>query len=138
MDEENTAAGDSVLDPVSDPAGAADPVQVVSVDELLERLTSSGEEPVEETEAEPEEPSLSDQYFASALEDTSSTDTVELLREIKTELADVKSELTPHDLLTTNFADYTVTEGLLLLALIYGVVSACVKMLKGGFSWLSW
>lgn len=141
MDEEiidsGNLSGDPVLDPVSDPASAVDPVQVVSVDELIERLTSAGEdeteEPVKEepVEEEPEEPSLADQYFASALEDASSEEVVQLLTEIKAELA-------PHDLMNTNFADYTVTEGLLLLALVYGVISVCVRMLKGGFSWLSW
>lgn len=135
MDQENTAAGTEVLDPVSDPESAADPVQVVSVDELVERLTSTGEE--EETD-EDSEPSLSDQYFSSALEDTTGAETVQLLREVKTELVAIKAELAPHDLMTTNFADYTVTEGLLLLALIYGVVSVCIRMIKGGFSWLSW
>lgn len=136
MDEEiidsGNLSGDPVLDPVSDPASAADPVQVVSVDELIERLTSAGEDETEEpVEEEPEEPSLADQYFASALEDASSEEVVQLLTEIKAELA-------PHDLMNTNFADYTVTEGLLLLALVYGVISVCVRMLKGGFSWLSW
>lgn len=38
--------------------------------------------------------------------------------------------------LTTDFADYTVTEGLLLLLLVLAVVMICVKMLKGGFYWL--
>ena len=39
-------------------------------------------------------------------------------------------------LLTTRFEDYTVTEGLLLLLLLSVFVSACVRMLKGGFAWL--
>ena len=47
-------------------------------------------------------------------------------------------EATDHPLLTTPFADYTVTEGLLLLALLLAVVKSCVRMLKGGFSWLGW
>ena len=38
--------------------------------------------------------------------------------------------------LTTDFNDYTVTEGLLLLILVLAVVMICVKMLKGGFYWL--
>jgi len=38
--------------------------------------------------------------------------------------------------LTTNFEDYTVTEGLLLLVLLFGIVMACIKLLKGGFYWL--
>lgn len=41
-----------------------------------------------------------------------------------------------HPLLTTPFEDYTVTEGLLLLALVLAVISLCIRMLKEGFSWL--
>lgn len=132
-DENNSSVLESSPDPAFD-SGSSAPVQVVSVDELVERLTSSGEE---ET-AEEAEPSAADQFFASALEDTTGADTVQLLREIRAELVAIKDELTPHDLMTTNFSDYTVTEGLLLLALVYGVVSVCIRMIKGGFSWLSW
>lgn len=142
MDEETVetvdTSGDSVLDPSPDPAPAADPVQVVSVDELINRLTSAGEDGEaaedETEEPTPDEPSAADQFFASALEDTTGQDTVQLLREIKTEI----QQLAPHDLMTTNFSDYTVTEGLLLLALIGGVASICIKMLRRGFSWLTW
>ena len=38
--------------------------------------------------------------------------------------------------LTTPFEEYTVTEGLLLLLLLLAVVAACVRLVKGGFSWL--
>lgn len=38
--------------------------------------------------------------------------------------------------MTTNFQDYTVVEGLLLLILVLVVVMICVKMIKGGFYWL--
>lgn len=38
--------------------------------------------------------------------------------------------------LTTPFEEYTVTEGLLLMLLLLAVVMICVKLLKGGFSWL--
>ncbi len=132
--EENTAAGTEVLDPLSGTPDDQTPVQVVSVEELVERLTSTGEEETDEAA----EPSASEQFFTRALEDTSGEDTVQLLREIHTELVAIRDELTPHDLMTTNFSDYTVTEGLLLLALVYGVVSVCIRMIKGGFSWLSW
>lgn len=39
-------------------------------------------------------------------------------------------------LLTTSFSDYTVTEGLLLLLLLCLVAQSCIRILKGGFSWL--
>lgn len=41
-----------------------------------------------------------------------------------------------HPLMTTSFQDYNVTEGLLLLLLLSAFIAACVRMLKGGFSWL--
>lgn len=40
--------------------------------------------------------------------------------------------------MTTNFNDYTVTEGLLLLLVILVFLKWCVKIVKGGFSWLWW
>ena len=43
-----------------------------------------------------------------------------------------------HPALETPFAEYTVTEGLLLLLLVLVIASWCVKMIKGGFSWLLW
>lgn len=146
MDNENTM--DTSVDTVPPDGGdsfdtstlpAAPVQQVVSVDELLERLTESagnqGEADSDVTQEDDEEisiePSLAEEYYAYVLQDTTGEQTVQLLEEIK-------AELEPHDLMTTNFADYTVSEGLLLLALLGGVVSACVKMLKGGFSWLSW
>ena len=38
--------------------------------------------------------------------------------------------------LTTPFADYTVTEGLLLTLLLLAFLAFCNKVVKGGFSWL--
>lgn len=41
-----------------------------------------------------------------------------------------------HPALTTSFADYTVTEALLLFLLLSVFLSACARMLRGGLSWL--
>ena len=142
MDNENNTI--DVLDTLSPDGGAADDtsapdtsstsMEVISVDELLERLSTTGEETEdlteESTEPEETEPSLSDQWYLMALDDTSSTDTVQLLTEIRDALPD------DHPLLTTNFEDYTVAEGLLLSLLLCVVGSWCVRMIKGGFSWL--
>lgn len=143
MDNESNTF--DVLDTLSPDGGAADdisasdasstPLEVISVDELLERLSSAGEEQSEElteetTEPEDTEPSLSDQWYLMALDDTSSTDTVQLLTEIRDALPD------DHPLLTTDFEDYTVAEGLLLSLFLCVVGSWCVRMIKGGFSWL--
>lgn len=48
----------------------------------------------------------------------------------------IVQEPPPRPLLTTPFSDYTVTEGLLLLLLLCLVAQSCIRMLKGGFSWL--
>lgn len=45
-------------------------------------------------------------------------------------------ETTMHPALTTNFADYTVVEALLLLLFVSMVVKSCIAMIKRGFSWL--
>lgn len=141
MDEETIdtggTSGTEVLDSVSDSSGDPPAVEVISVDELLERLTSTGEEgeeavPAEETEAEPAEPALSDQYFASMLEDTTNQEILTVCRLIRKDIED-----SVHPAMTTQFSDYTVSEALLLLVLVGGVMSACWKMLKGAFSWLS-
>lgn len=45
-------------------------------------------------------------------------------------------EDTSRPFLTTSFEDYTVTEGLLLMILLLAFLMFCIKVLKGGFSWL--
>ena len=82
-------------------------------------------------DGEDAEPTLQDQNFMSVLEDTSNADTVQLLTEIK-------QEVMRHPALTTDFADYTVSEGLLLLLFLSVFGSWLVRLLKGGFSWLLW
>ena len=119
----------------------ADPVTVVSVDELIDRLvqsTESGEEDASPDEPAPEEPA----------EESGEGDI--LLPEIDTGPMEIKgmdklltyAETIQHTLdhpaLTTSFQDYTVTEGLLLLILLAAFAAACVKILKGGFQWLRW
>lgn len=57
---------------------------------------------------------------------------------IRETLTEIKSSVEPHPLLDTPFEEYTVTEGLLLVAVLWFVVlTPCIKMLKGGFSWLN-
>ena len=41
-----------------------------------------------------------------------------------------------HPAMTTNFADYSVLEALLLLLVVWQVVKLCLRMLQGGFGWL--
>lgn len=51
-------------------------------------------------------------------------------------LSEIRQDVALRPLMTTKFVDYTVTEGLLLLILLWLVVRACARMLRGGFSWL--
>ena len=48
----------------------------------------------------------------------------------------VKDSGPTHPAMTTPFTDYTVTEALLLFSLLLAFVSACFRILKGGFPWL--
>ena len=125
-------------DPASEPS---EPVTVVSVDELIDRLVQStdpGEEDVNPDEPAPEEPA----------EETGEGDI--LLPEVDTGPMEIKGmdklltyaetiqQTLDHPPLTTSFQDYTVTEGLLLLILLAAFAAACVRILKGGFQWLRW
>ena len=109
----------------------ADPLTVVSVDELIDRLVqgsqdeeTSEEPPPEETEPLPEEGDL----FTEV-----DTGMDKLLT-----YAETVQQTLDHPVLTTSFQDYTVTEGLLLLIMLAAFAAACIKILKGGFQWLRW
>ncbi len=133
--------------PVADPETDPVPIQVISVDELIDRLQTPTEEPAEEeTEeppaADPEEPAPSNgltlpaEYYDFSM--TNDTDMLNAVQDILEEIREEREVQEPHPLLTTNFADYTVTEGLLLIGLLFGVGKVCIRMLKGGFKWLLW
>lgn len=105
------------------PEQTAEPVQVVPVDELVDLLTAGmeAEEPVE-TEPVPAEPAVVQ---------------VEGMDQLLDHMEVIEAELV-HPALETPFEDYSVSEGLLLLLLVLLLLSWCVKMIKGGFSWLLW
>ena len=125
-------------EPVSapEPEEPAAPVEVVTVDDLLDRLTEAGRETAEETAEPEEEPqeesaevseeSVSDE--AAAVQVVGMDTVIEYLEAIQGSM--------DHPVLTTPFEDYTVIEGLLLLLFLSVFVMACVKLLKGGFAWL--
>ena len=102
----------------------SDPVEVVTVDELLERLTTS--ESVEEDTAEEPESDVE-----AAVEPVEVVGMDQLLN-----LTGTIQKTVDHPLMTTPFSDYTVTEGLLLFLLLSAFAAACVRLLKGGFAWL--
>lgn len=115
----------------------ADPLTVVSVDELIDRLVqgsqdeeTSEEPPPEETEPLPEEGDLFTEVDTGPME-------IKGMDKLLTYAETVQQTL-DHPALTTSFQDYTVTEGLLLLILLAAFATACIKILKGGFQWLRW
>ena len=105
------------------PAQDLDPMEVISVEELLGRLAEE-QEAVAEEEAVPEE-----ETEPEPLEVAGTDETIRLLETIQT-------QLTPHPFLTTPFEEYTVTEGLLLLLVLAAFAGCCIKLLRRGFSWL--
>lgn len=107
-----------------DPAPA---MEVVSVDELLERVAAAdaalaeGEDPAE---GDPEE--VTEELPEEEVSEESET---------YTEVLEVVQDDT-HYFLTTDFADYTVTEGLLLVILIAMFLKWIGGAIKEGFYWL--
>ena len=139
---ETTTTTEPVVDdpveetPVSDPEATtpeapetvedpAQPMEVVSVDELLERVAANdaaaAAESIEET---PEE----------TMEETPEEEVTEE-PETYTEVVEVVADDT-HYFLTTNFADYTVTEGLLLCIFLVMFLKIIGGAIKEGFYWL--
>ncbi len=117
----------------------ADPLTVVSVDELIDRLVQSGQEEAEESppadaDELPEEGNQTGDIF---MEVDPGPMEIKGMDKLLTYAETVQQTL-DHPALTTSFQDYTVTEGLLLLILLAAFAAACIRILKGGFSWLRW
>ena len=112
-------------------------MEVISVDDLLGRLTAGeeagGEETSETPEGETGEEAREGTGEGTEIPEETGPSAADTALEL---LETIQKDVSPHPFLTTDFADYTVTEGLLLLALLLAVISLCIKMLKEGFSWL--
>ncbi len=107
------------------------PVEVVSVDELVDRLISDTEEQTEQETQEPEPVEETvEPVTPSAMEIVGMDQLLENVEMIQLTV--------DHPALETPFEEYTVMEGLLLLLFVLVIISWCVKMIKGGFSWLLW
>ena len=105
---------------VEDPAP---PMEVVSVDELLERVAAA-----DAAQTEGEDPAEGDPEEVTEEEVTEEP-------EVYTEVLEVVQDDT-HYFLTTDFADYTVTEGLLLVIIIAMFLKWIGGSIKEGFYWL--
>lgn len=134
-----------------EPEEAGPPVEVISVDELLDRLAQPAQEETsapEEAESAPEaEPGVAVGGIISAdnpLDLTMEPAPLEIIGMDKLltqtaamqQLQTLIQQTLNHPMLTTSFADYTVTEGLLLLLLLFFFLKACADMLRRAFSWL--
>ena len=129
------------VEPAPDPAPEAEPeqapVEVISVGELLDRLAGEDTQEPEESAGEPAEEEPAEVIDPGPFQELWDTPIQvigmdEALRHLRTIVAQTE----PHPAMTTDFADYTVSEALLLLLLLSIFMAACIKMLKGGFAWL--
>lgn len=128
-----------------EPEPSAPVIEVISVEDLLGRLTQA--EPDEPYEDElPEAQAAAGEIVGEVVDET--VEQIRLaeisgkldvlgghLRDLDRELTLIESRL-DHPLLTTSFEDYSVGEGLLLLLLLCAFAKVCMNMIKGAFSWL--
>lgn len=125
---------------------ASNPVEVISVGDLLDILQSVGQASAEELPAEelPADETTADPGDVQAVElDPATLALLDAVKGIKTELIQISDQVAEiqlasdgKPLLTTPFEDYSVSEGLLLLLLLSLFLSACYKILRGGLQWL--
>ncbi len=131
--------------PEAEPAPEpADPVTVVSVDELVDRLIQSTQE--EEDSGDGSEALTAEAKVIPGEGDIGIDDVVpgligdvvDILLGIRKGMENVESieHVVNHPALTTPFQEYTVTEGLLLLLLLFFFLKACMDMIRRAFSWL--
>ena len=127
-----------VLELPPDDEPDAPPVEVISVEELLERLQTETGEP----EESPPPASAGPGDTVAVEIDPGTLAVLDRLSGIQRELVQVSDQVADIQLhqiravLTTSFADYTVTEALLLFLLLAAFLSACARMLRGGLLWL--
>lgn len=142
----------STLEPQPTPEPVVPPVEVITVDELVDRITQSGsasEEPGELAEGDSSEaladvPVVDPDPVSLILDQVLGklVDVVIDLGEIKKDTGKIQentaaiAETLDHPALTTSFSDYTVTEALLLFLFLSAFIAACARMLRGGLSWL--
>ena len=115
--------------PVPDPEEPAAPVEVVTVDDRLDRLTGAGQaetaEPSEEEVSENSEALLDEPVPAEPVE-TVGMDAV--LKHLET-----LQGVADHPMMDTPFDDYTVTEGLLLLIFVILFLEFFLNLLRRWF-----
>lgn len=164
-DEEVVQTQDPVIevppeaDSPPDPVPTTPPVEVVPVDELLDRLAellaerdaasedAETEQPVEIVDGDVDIDLPAADPVTAIVEHL--LDMIINLGKIEGHLDEIEKDTNEiqldvmtitqtldHPALTTSFAEYTVSEALLLFLLLAAFISACARMLRGGLSWL--
>lgn len=141
---EPVLAPEPELTPSAPEPEQADPVTVVSVDELVDRLVQSAQENEENgggSEALTAEADVIPGEGDVGVDDVVPGligDAVDILLGIRKGMEHVESieHVVNHPALTTPFQEYTVTEALLLLLLLFFFLKACMDMIRRAFSWL--
>lgn len=122
------------------PGSSPAPVEVVDAQEVVQRIVETVQAAIEaqatqeEVETTPE-PSEEPEEEPEPQE----TETVPLLvqdvgsEEARELLSSIQAEVQRHPMMTTPFEEYTVTEGLLLLALLLFFIKWALDSLKGVF-----
>lgn len=121
--------------PAPEPEAPANSVEVITVEDLLNRIIAKEDGEAEEPpqDAEEEGGGFLDDLPDAKIEDGP----IEVVgMDMVLKRLETIQQTEDHPALTTPFEDYTVTEGLLLLLFLSVFVMACVKLLKGGFAWL--
>lgn len=160
IDDENVQTTDPVLElpptaePEPDQQPAAPPILVVPLEDVLEYLSQQNADPEETADPEESLETVDGEVDLPAVDPATAIlehllDMILDLGKIERHLDEIEkdtdeiqldvmtiAQTLDHPALTTSFADYTVTEALLLFLLLAAFVSACARMLKGGLSWL--
>lgn len=131
-------------EPDPEPEAPAGPVEVITVDDLLDRITGGSQDEEAAGDGETEVPSQEEEGTPLPGGDTELPPTEGTLEgpievvgmDIALKRLEALQGVEDHPMMETPFEDYTVTEGLLLLLLLSVFVSICAKLLKGGFAWL--
>lgn len=131
-------------EPDPEPEAPAGPVEVITVDDLLDRITGGNQDEEAVGDGDAETPPQEEEGTPLPGGDTELPPAEGTLEgpievvgmDIALQRLEALQGVADHPMMETPFEDYTVTEGLLLLLLLSVFVSACAKLLKGGFAWL--
>lgn len=132
-------AADPVPDPEPAPAVPSDPVEVVTVEDLLDRLTGEAQEDETREDAGTEGPSqeesaadyVPENNLPAAIVDGGPIEIVGMDKALK-HLETIQGAV-EHPMMETPFEEYTVTEGLLLLFFVILVLDFFLNLLRRWF-----